>query len=235
MIYSEGDLALCTVEKIESTTVFVKLSTGETGTIIISEIAPGRIRNMREYVVPNKKIVCKILRLAGNNIELSLRRVTSKERKEVLEKFQQEHTTKSAIYQIIKQDAAEVEKKILQEFSSLLEFLTKAKEQVDLIKKYIPKEFQEAVAKLTEKKQREIESKKLFKLKCLEKNGISRIKEILITKDPNIKVIYFAAGSFQVSVKADDYKIANHKLLEFIQKLEQSAKQKNCELEIIEK
>jgi translation initiation factor 2 alpha subunit (eIF-2alpha) len=30
---------------------------------------------MRAYVVPNKKIVCKILRVSGDNVELSLRRV----------------------------------------------------------------------------------------------------------------------------------------------------------------
>ena len=60
------------------------------GTIITSEIAPGRIRNLRDYVVPKKKIVCKVLRISGNRIDLSLRRVTQKEKKEVLEQFQQE-------------------------------------------------------------------------------------------------------------------------------------------------
>jgi len=60
----EGDNVLCTVEKIVGTTVFVKIEdNGGGGSIIVSEIAPGRIRNLRDYVVPNKKIVCKVLRM----------------------------------------------------------------------------------------------------------------------------------------------------------------------------
>ena len=67
---------LCTVTKIDGTTVFVKLDSGEDGTIVVSEIAPGRIRNLRDYVVPGKKIVCKILSIEHNNIHLSLRSVS---------------------------------------------------------------------------------------------------------------------------------------------------------------
>ncbi len=78
----EGDIVLCTVVKIERTTVFVKLEDGKEGTINTSEIAPGRIRNLRDYVVPDKKIVCKILSIdPKGNINLSLRRVTTKEKK----------------------------------------------------------------------------------------------------------------------------------------------------------
>lgn len=92
----EGDLILCTVSRIEHTAVFVTLPSGEQGTIVLSEIAPGRIKNIREYVMPNKKIVCKIIRISGNNIDLSLRRVSAKERTEVMDKYKQEQTAKSA-------------------------------------------------------------------------------------------------------------------------------------------
>jgi len=57
MEFEEGDVVLCTVEKIEGTVVFVNIDgTNKQGTIITSEVAPGRIRNIREYVVPKKKI-----------------------------------------------------------------------------------------------------------------------------------------------------------------------------------
>ena len=83
-----GDLVLCTVDRVVGTVVFVKIE-GQgkevEGSITFSEVAPGRIRNIRDYVVPKKKIVCKILRMLNGNIDLSLRRVTQKERKEVLE------------------------------------------------------------------------------------------------------------------------------------------------------
>ena len=79
--YNEGDIILCTVEKIEGISVFVTIDKGGTGSIVTSEIAPGRIRNLRDYVVPNKKIVCKVLKVDPNgHVHLSLRRVTAKER-----------------------------------------------------------------------------------------------------------------------------------------------------------
>ena len=88
MQIEEGLAVLCTVTKIIGTTVFVKIEDNGEGTIMTSEIAPGRIRNLRDYVVPNKKIVCKILSIDNsNNIHLSLRRVSAKERKEVLEQY----------------------------------------------------------------------------------------------------------------------------------------------------
>jgi len=90
MDFEESDVVLCTVERIVGTTVFVKIEGYGEGSIILSEIAPGRIRNIRAHVVPKKKIVCKILRISGNRVELSLRRVTQKERKEVLDEYKQE-------------------------------------------------------------------------------------------------------------------------------------------------
>src|SRR3989338_10141620 len=92
----EGDLVLCTVERIDGTTVFVKLPDEQQGTIVTSEIAPGRIRNIRDYVIPNKRIVCQVLRVSNGRIDLSLRRVGTKEKTIVMEQYKQEQTAKSA-------------------------------------------------------------------------------------------------------------------------------------------
>ena len=77
---------LCTVKRVEGTTAFLEIENfpGVQATMIFSEVSPGRIRNIRDFVVPKKKIVCKVLRISDRgNIELSLRRVTQKEKKEV--------------------------------------------------------------------------------------------------------------------------------------------------------
>ena len=84
---AEGEIVLCTVEKIIGTTVFVKIEGNGEGTIVTSEISPGRIRNLRDYVIPGKKIVCKIIRVREGAINLSLRRVKPSEKKELLDKI----------------------------------------------------------------------------------------------------------------------------------------------------
>src|SRR3990167_9513413 len=100
----EGQIVMCTVMKIVGTTVFVNLDNyNYEGTIITSEIAPGRIRNLRDYVIPGKKIACKILSINYNNINLSLRRVTLKEKKEVMEKYQKEKNSLSILKSVLKE------------------------------------------------------------------------------------------------------------------------------------
>ena len=80
----ESELVMCTVSNIQYHSVFADLDEyGRQGMIHISEISPGRIRNIRDYVKEGKKIVCKVLRVNSErgHIDLSLRRVNEAQRK----------------------------------------------------------------------------------------------------------------------------------------------------------
>ena len=47
----EGELVICTVTKVQSHSVFVRLDEFDKGGMIhISEVSPGRIRNIRDFV-----------------------------------------------------------------------------------------------------------------------------------------------------------------------------------------
>ena len=46
MELEEGDVVLCTVDRIVGTTVFVSIEGNGEGSIVVSEISPGRIRNL---------------------------------------------------------------------------------------------------------------------------------------------------------------------------------------------
>ena len=82
----ESELVLCTVTSVQYHSVFVELDEySKNGMIHISEVSPGRIRNIRDFVKEGKKIVCKVLRINREKgyIELSIRRdnETEKSRK----------------------------------------------------------------------------------------------------------------------------------------------------------
>ena len=118
MTFEVGDIVLCTVDRIVGTIVFVKIPLNGKeieGSIVMSEIAPGRIRNLRDYVVPKKKIVCKVLRISGDRIDLSLRRVTLKEQKEIKEQYKQEKSYKSILKSVLEKKAEGIIKEILKE------------------------------------------------------------------------------------------------------------------------
>jgi translation initiation factor 2 subunit 1 len=217
-----GDLVLCTVDKIEHTTVFVKIENDGLGTIITSEVAPGRIRNLRDYVVPGKKIVCKVLKIdSSGNIHLSLRRVTAKERKEVLEKFEKEKSAIS-ILKNITPDYSTIAKKI-EEKTSVFELFNQAKEDPKVLEKYFTKEqIEKLLPILKERKEKEIFVKSNFKIASEAADGLLKIKEILLPYQD--KIIYLAAGRYTIKVIGKDYKKANSEMNSILEDIEKKAK-----------
>jgi translation initiation factor 2 alpha subunit (eIF-2alpha) len=230
MEYHEGDLVLGTVEQISNNVCFVKLPCGAKGTIISSEIAAGRIKLMRTYVVPNKKIVCKVLRVEKDHIELSLRRVGSKDKAEVMKKYKQEQARNSGFKQILGEDYEKVNGAILDDYCDLSEFMDKAKEDKELIGKYVPKDKQEQIEKLANKKKKKVEVRYTLNLRCLEGDGVHKIKELLGRFDEDeVKINYLSAGIFDMRVMADDFKEAKQKMTGIIEKLEKNSKELKCE------
>ncbi len=226
---NEGDLILCKVKEVTNTITFVEMPNGQEGTIISSEIAAGRIKLMRQYVVPNKQIVCKVLRIDGNNVNLSLRRVTSKEKKDVMQKFKQIQAVNVAFKQILKEKEKEIKEKILGDFEDLLEFVTAVKTNPSLLQKYIPKELEEAIEKIINKKRKNEQLKQSIKIKCLESDGITRIKKIFDLKNENVKVNYISAGQLSLKLTVEDFKQGRKEMTDLLEELEKRAKENNCE------
>lgn len=220
MDLEEEQVVLCTVNKIIGTAVFVKIEDNGEGTIVTSEIAPGRIRNLRDYVVPNKKIVCKVLSIdSSGGVHLSLRRVTAKEKKEVMEAHKKEKSLIAAIKTIVK-DAEKVIEKIKQNYT-LADFFEKVKEAPELIEKLVPKEEAQKLIKIiNEKKEKNISVKKEFKLKSEVSDGIIKIKKILPEE-----VSYLGSGKYLVTIKDKNYKDANNRLNSLLEGIEKKAKQ----------
>ena len=232
MKFEEGDVLLCTVEKIEGTLIFVKIDeTGEEGTIVTSEIAPGRIRNLRDYVVPKKKIVCKVLRITDSgNIHLSLRRVTQKENKEIIEKYQNEKKKISILKSILGEKTKEIIEEIKKQ-SSISEFLGQAKENSKNLEKLVGKKDAEKILEIikTEKSKKAI-IKKDFQFKTAQSNGLELIKKILNTREAEIR--YIAAGTYSIKIEAKDMKKADNKLQEILKEIENQAKKNKVEFSI---
>ena len=221
----DGDVALCTVERIVGTTVFVKIEDDGEGTLIVSEVAPGRIRNLRDYISVGRKIVCKILKIdSSGNINVSLRRVTTKEKKEVLDLYEKEKSSLSILKSVVKEKADEIAEKIKKE-SSLAEFLQACRTSPEKLEKYMSKEETEKICKiLQEKKEKKVEIKIKFNLRSQDPDGIKKIKSILNISKEGAEMVYLAAGSFSLKATAKEYKEANRLANEILEEIEQKAK-----------
>lgn len=228
----EKSVVLCTVKKIEKTNIFLDIEDNGEGIMVLSEIAAGRIRNLREYVSLNKKIVCKVLSIEPGNIQLSLRRVTAKERETILEGYKKEKRLNSILKTIVK-NPQEIIKKIKQEYD-VLTFLEEVRDKPLILKKLFSKEEADRFEKIIEEKiEREKEVKKIFKLSSTSQTGIQEIKEILDIQNVGIK--YLGSSNFLMSAKAVDFKKANKKLTSALEQIEKLAKEKHAHFEIKEK
>lgn len=225
----EGDLVLCRVEKVTNTITIVRLPDGQEGTMVSSEIAPGRIKHMRHYVVPNKQVVCKILEMSKDFVHLSLRRVSSKEKNEVLEEFKQEKAFEAALKQISKDDYQTKIEQIKKDYPSLTAFILEARANEKTLEKYFKKDLIESLKKIFDKKRKKYEIKQIIKIKCLEEDGIKRIKNIFNFKEEDLKIVYIAAGNFMLRLLTEDYKQGKKKIQEIIQIIEAKSKENNCE------
>lgn len=235
-MYQEEELVLCVVERIENDVVLVKtIKDNLKGTITFPEVAPGRIKNIRAHVVPNKIIVCKVLGVFPDHLNLSLRRVTTKEKNEILEKYKREKDYENALKSLLKEKAEKITNEIKKDFKELAAFFKKAEEDEKTLEKYIPKELEEDFKKILHKKKKVAEIKKIINLICLNENGIERIKKILKIEKENVSIKYIAAGKYLLSITSDDFKKAEFILRELEKELEKKAKKENCEFSISEK
>jgi translation initiation factor 2 alpha subunit (eIF-2alpha) len=233
MSVREDDIVMCTVKKIEGTTVFVDMEEGGEGSIVFSEVAAGRIRNIRDYVSIGKKIVCKVLKMAKDHIELSLRRVTAKEKEEIKDRYEKERNLLSMLRTSAKKPE-EILKKIKQS-EDILEFLEEAKANPQIAEKYMPKSEAIAFTKiLSEKKDKEKAVKKVLAIKSLSSSGIDEIKSALeCPKDVEIR--YLGSSKFSLSAKGKDFKEANNKVLSAIEQIKNKAREKKLLFECEEK
>ncbi len=233
-----GQLVLCTVRKIDGTTVFLTIDEYNVeGTLTFMEIAPGRIRNIREYAFPGKKIVCKVLSIRPNHLELSFRRVKTNERNEFNDKFKREKSYSAMFRKILGEKIGEdLILKIKSSEPSLVDYIDSSKENPSILEKYLSKEnVQKILSVLKDKKIKEKEVSQRFSILSKSSDGIVKIKNLIQTaqkeaglNETNSEITYLAAGKYMIRSKAGDLKQADTKVRKMFEILEKLAKKNAC-------
>ncbi|MBS3124076.1 hypothetical protein J4437_05595 [Candidatus Woesearchaeota archaeon] len=229
MELEEGSLVLCTVDRIVGTVVFVKIE-GEKkeGNIILSEIAPGRIRNLREYVVPKKKIVCKVLRISPERIDLSLRRVSQNEKKQVIESYNKENSYESILKSILGDSSKKAIDKI-REKETLYNFFEQEKQNPKQLEKIVGEENAVRILQIINKQKiKKSVIKKEFSLNSAKPNGLELLKKLLGSIG-DAEINYISAGKFSIKSQSNDLKKEEKKLGNILIDIEKKAKENGME------
>ncbi len=224
----ESEIVLCTVTSVRYNSVFVNLNEyNHSGMIHISEISPGRIRNIRDYVKEDKVIVCKVLRINKERgyIDLSLRRVNEGQRRAKVDEIKKEQKAEKIIELVakklkrdIKDVYKEVSDKVLKKYDLLCScFEDVAEKKITLEEMDIPKKLSKELKEVIDQKIRpvEVSIKGNIKLVSYTPNGVEIIKEALkkgMNKD--IEILSISGGKYSIKVKAHNYKTAEKLLKE---------------------
>lgn len=219
----ESELVLCTVTNVQSHSVFVKVDEYEkNGLIHISEISPGRIRNIRDFVKEGKVIVCKVLKINKERgyIDLSLRRVTEAQRRAKADSLKAQQKAEKILEMVCKEHKKdkdkileEIKPIVLQNYDNLYQFFEACTKDESLLEtlhldKKVAASLIDAVSQRI--KPEIISVSGVLHLKSYKPDGIELIKNVLKKVqdvDKEIKIQYFGAGKFQLLVQGIDYKV----------------------------
>lgn len=247
----EDELVLCTVTKVFPHAVFCNLDEFDrTGVIHISEVSPGRIRNIRDFVKEDKKVICKVLRVntQKGHIDLSLRRVNEAQRRTKNNEIKQEQLAEKILEFVARKNKEDIRKfynqitdKVFEKYSSLYEcFEEVVNTKITLVELGIDVKIADEILPVIYQriKPPEVEIEGTLHLISNENNGIDIIKEALKqAKDTSedIFVRYDSAGRYNITVKASNYPDAEKILKEATDKAITFVEDKKGEAEFIRK
>ncbi len=224
-----NELVLCTVTSIQYHSVFAELDDyGRQGMIHISEISPGRIRNIRDFVKEGKKIVCKVINInqEKGHIDLSLRRVNENQRRQKVSEIKQEQLAENILEFVAKKKGEKLEdvyKKvapgILEShanlFSAFEEVSTGAESLKDMgVEPGLASEITEIIMQRIKPAELEIGGE--LKIESRAPDGIELIKEAVRNAGGKADISYTGAGTYAIRVKSLDYKEAEKNLKDFV-------------------
>ncbi len=221
----EGELVICTVTKVYPDSIFVNIDEyGLNGMIHISEVAPGRIRNIRDYVSEGRVVVCKVLgvHVEKGNIDLSLRRVSEIAKREKLEMMKKEQMAEKIVELLandLKKDVKtlyeEISKRVFEKYEFLIDFFQDVAAGRAELSELVPKQYISDLNELIKKriKLEKIKISGTLKLTSYAPDGVDIIKEALKkAAGDDIDIKYLGAGNYRISVTANDFKTAEKKL-----------------------
>ncbi len=224
-----GELVVATVKRITNYGAYVTLDEYEKeGLLHISEISSTWVKNIRDFVREKQKAVLKVLRVNPRKglVDLSLRRVTKREKRERIRSWKKERRAESllsnaseelnmSVEDMDEKAAAPIRKK----FGELYKGLEKtAKEGATVLMELgIPKDIAVTLENIAKERIRipMVKITGLLELECTKPNGAGVIRDTLLhaqnikkSEGTEVRVYTVSPPSYRIEVLAENYKKA---------------------------
>ena len=225
-----GYIVIATVLKVESYGAYVRLDEyGEKeGLLHISEISSRWVRNIRNHVRQNQKVVLQVMRTdpAKGQVDLSLRRVSRDDKRKKLEEWKKARKAETLLSQAATQLGVELldlyesdGSKLVERYGSLYGGLEAASKNglEALAEVGITGETAETLSEISKDKIviSQVTIQSLIQMTSLSNEGVEDIRKAFIDAgvvaeehDATIKITTKGAPKYRIDLMADDYKTA---------------------------
>jgi len=225
-----GEVVLASVIQLTAYGAYVTLDeyNGQRGFLHNSEVTTGWVRHIERFVKEDTKIVLKVIRIdrQRNEVDLSLRQVTSEEHKEKLIQVKREAKARGVL-DIVKKELAMandavVRFKLADEFGSLYDALEACirKGPAVLAKLNLDQKYIETLMRVAAERFKvpSVEIKGVFELNSLRPDGILIIKDAFakamaaVPPDVRVEVLYAGASRYNLRLFAENFKVGERVL-----------------------
>ncbi|MCW4017489.1 MAG: translation initiation factor IF-2 subunit alpha [Candidatus Bathyarchaeota archaeon] len=227
-----GDLVVATLENVTDYGAYAKLDEySKRGLLHVSEINSSRIRNIRDFVHENQKMVLKVLRVNAEkgHVDLSLRRVTKRERIEKIKSWKKERKADALLRGVAEKvgmPAEQVYEKaglLLDEKYGLYEGFEKLVTDGPevLIKLGVSEDLANVFAQVADERIRlkMVKVRGTLEVRCMKPNGVKCVQEAFANakksenaRDVKIDFHVIAAPTYSLEVSAENWKRAEELL-----------------------
>ncbi len=226
---SEGELVVAVVREVKQNGAYVDLEEykGIEGFIFIGEIASGWVKNIRAFVRPGQRLICKVLRTRNDNqsLELSLKSVSEERKRDRLAEWKNEERAKQLLKVLSEQvgwsesEHNEIQVDLTESYATLYgafeeaaktpESLTEIGFEGDWVEPFIEMAVKNIIPDTVEIRGR-------FVINVDTTDGIEVIREALLAAENvsdadselTITCHYDGAPSYRIGLKAPDFKTA---------------------------
>lgn len=222
-----GDLVIATVDTVTNYGAYATLDEyDKRGLLHISEISSSWIRNIRNFVREGQKVVLKVLRVntEKGHIDLSLRRVTKREKIEKIMSWKKERKAEALLRSVAEKTGLSPDE-VYEKAGALIEkeyglyggFERVVKEGMDVLTKIgVSEKLATVIVDVAKERIRipMVKVKGILELRCMKPNGVKVIKDAFLNaekvgKFPNeVRFYVVAAPRYCIEVLAENYKNA---------------------------
>lgn len=227
-----GELVFCTITRITPFAAWCTLDEYEyegqpvEGMIHISEVAGKRVKDIRDFVKPNRQYVTKVVRInyQKGHINLSIKRVSKYDKRQKVESFRKGKRAENILERAAKglnktldQAYEDVGHKLQEQFGDMFSAFEQENESPGtLAEAGISKKWIDALTEIIKVnfKKKKVTIKAKLQVSSTEPDGVEHVRKVLsnLEKETEAAVTYISAPTYRIQVETLDPKTAEKDL-----------------------